>query len=346
MRQKDGSAVMLTRFIIRRLLILVVQAWVMASLVFVLVQLLPGDPLYALVSETAGEQAIQETREFLGLDRPLYERYFEYVQNLAHGDLGTAFFNSRPVADELIRRFPATLELVLFTLLIALPLGSALGCIAAFKPSGLVERATFFYGMLAGALPEFWWGLVLILVMFNYFGVVAAPIGRLDLAIAPPERLTGLYTVDSLVTGNWPALASSLRHLLLPTVTLIFIQAAGTLKMTRFQVATTLNSEYVRFARACGLPERKVIRYALRNALPPVVSQWALDWSYLVGGVVLIETLFSWGGMGHYLVQAAAAADFVSVTGGVLALTLWTLLVFLILDIALMFIDPRLRMKS
>lgn len=331
------------QYLARRLLALVVQTWALTSLVFVLIQVLPGDPLYLLVDREATRETIEETRKYLGLDKPLYARYLRYYGNLLKGDLGTSFFSASSVSDELRRRFPATFELVLYSLLLSILIGATIGALAAFKPTGWVERLTFFYGMVAGALPEFWWALVLIMVMFNHFGLVAPPIGRLDLMVSEPTTITGLLTVDSLLTGNWAALRSSVSHLFLPVATLVFLQTASVLKMTRFQMLQTMQASFVHYARACGLPSATVIRYALRNALPPVVTHWAIIWAYLMGGVVLIETLFSWGGIGQYAVQAVITADFVAATGAVLVLTVWSLIVYLALDLVLVFVDPRVR---
>lgn len=331
------------RYLARRSFALLVQAWALTSIVFILVQILPGDPLYLLVDREATREAIEETRKYLGLDRPLYVRYAVYYGNLLRGDLGKSFFSASSVADELWRRFPATFELVLWSLVLSILIGATIGCLAAFKPAGWVERATFLYGMVAGALPEFWWGLVLIMVLFVQLGVVAPPIGRLDLMVSEPTTITGLLTIDSVLTRNWAALGSSLQHLFLPVLTLVFLQTASVLKMTRFQMLQTMQSSFVHYARACGLPSRVVMRYALRNALPPVVTHWAIIWAYLMGGVVLIETLFSWGGVGQYVVQAVVTADFVAATGAVLVLTVWSLLVYLALDLILAVIDPRVR---
>lgn len=331
------------RYVARRLAALVVQTWVLTSLVFVIVQILPGDPLYLLVDREATREAIEETRRYLGLDQPLHVRYAHYYANLLRGDLGRSFFSASSVAAELWRRFPATFELVLYSLVLSIVVGASIGCLAAFRPTGWVERATFLYGMVAGALPEFWWGLVLIMVLFNQFGLVAAPIGRLDLMVAEPPAITGFLTVDSLLAADWAALQSSAAHLFLPVATLVFLQTASVLKMTRFQMLQTMQASFVHYARACGLPSRIVIRYALRNALPPIVTHWAIIWAYLMGGVVLIETLFSWGGIGQYAVQAITTADFVAATGAVLVLTVWSLLVYLALDLVLAVIDPRVR---
>jgi peptide/nickel transport system permease protein len=324
-------------------MMLLVQVWALTSLVFILVQVLPGDPLYLLVDQTSTTAQIEQTRKYLGLDRPLYERYLRYYANLVQGDLGTSFFSASSVTDELTRRFPATFELVIYSLFFSIVIGATIGCFAAFNPSGLIERSTFIYGMLAGALPEFWWGLVLIMILFDRFGIAAAPIGRLDMIISEPTSITGLFTIDSILTGNWTALRSSIAHLFLPVLTLVVLQTASVLKVTRFQMLSAMQSGFVHYARACGLSRPMIIRYAFRNALPPIITHWAIIWAYLMGGVVLVEALFSWGGIGQYVVQAVVTADFVATTGAVLVLTIWSLLVYLVLDILLAVIDPRVR---
>jgi ABC-type dipeptide/oligopeptide/nickel transport system permease component len=319
------------RYVGRRIAVLGVQVWALTSLVFVLVQVLPGDPLYLLVDQTASTEQIEQTRHYLGLERPLPERYIQYYANLIHGDLGTSFFSASPVTVELERRFPATFELVFYGLLFSILIGATVGSLAAFKPTGWVERVTFYYGMLAGALPEFWWGLVLIVVMFDQLGIAVAPLGRLDIAVSEPTSITGMFTIDSLLTGNWEALRSSAAHLFLPVLTLVVLQTASVLKVTRFQMLSAMQSGFVQYARACGLPGSTVLRYAFRNALPPIVTHWAIIWAYLMGSAVLVEALFSWGGIGQYVVQAVVTADFIATTGAVLVLTVWSLLIYLAL---------------
>jgi ABC-type dipeptide/oligopeptide/nickel transport system permease component len=277
------------------------------------------------------------------LDRPLHERYLRYYGNLLRGDLGTSFFSAASVADELKRRLPATFELVLYGFILSILIGATVGCLSATRPTGGTERWTFYYGMVAGALPEFWWGLVLIMILFDRLGLVAAPIGRLDLDISEPLTITGLFTLDSVLTGNWTALRSSVSHLFLPVLTLVVLQTASVLKVTRFQMLTAMQSGFVHYARACGLSPFTVFRYAFRSALPPIVTHWVIIWAYLMGGVVLVEALFSWGGIGQYVVQAVVSADFVATTGAVLVLTVWSLLVYLALDVILAVIDPRVR---
>jgi ABC-type dipeptide/oligopeptide/nickel transport system permease component len=331
------------KYVARRLLVLVVQVWALTSLIFVLVQVLPGDPLYLLVDQTASTEQIEQTRKHLRLDRPLHERYLQYYWNLSHGDLGTSFFSAASVSDELMRRVPATFELVLYSFVFSILIGATIGSLSAYRPSGGTEKWTFYYGMVAGALPEFWWGLVLIMLLFDRLGLVAAPIGRLDIDVSEPSAITGLLTVDSLLSGNWAALRSSASHLFLPVLTLVLLQTASVLKVTRFQMLTAMHAAFVHYARACGLSPFMVFRYAFRSALPPIVTHWAIIWAYLMGGVVLVEALFSWGGIGQYVVQAVASADFVATTGAVLVLTLWSLLIYLALDVILAVIDPRVR---
>lgn len=331
------------RYVVRRLLVLVVQVWALTSLIFVLVQILPGDPLYLLVDQAASTEQIEETRKHMGLDRPLYERYIQYYSNLVRGDLGTSFFSAASVSEELRRRVPATFELVLFSFAFSVLIGATIGSLSAYRPTGAMERWTFYYGMVAGALPEFWWGLVLIMLLFDRLGLVAAPIGRLDIILSEPPTITGMFTVDSLLTGNWITLQSSISHLFLPVLTLVILQTASVLKVTRFQMLSAMQSGFVHYARACGLSPFTVFRYAFRSALPPIVTHWAIIWAYLMGGVLLVETLFSWGGIGQYVVQAVVSADFVATTGAVLVLTVWSLLVYLVLDVILAIIDPRVR---
>ncbi|HUS82910.1 MAG TPA: ABC transporter permease, partial [Dehalococcoidia bacterium] len=228
----------------RRALFFIPQLLGITFVTFVLVRLLPGDPATRILGSLATPQQIAELRERLGLNDPIWAQYVNWMRDLLHGDLGISFFTSQPVIDDIVARFPATLELITITLVISLLIMIPLGILAGRQTSGrlsrLADRGVFGYGLLAGALPDFWLGLILLFVFYNLLGVAPAPLGRLDTGIEPPHAITGFYTLDSLVTGNWEAFSSTVRHLALPVITLVFVYGGPILKMTRQVMSSVL----------------------------------------------------------------------------------------------------------
>lgn len=334
----------MTRFVLRRVGILALQVWGVVSVVFVLIQLLPGDPRYLLVGSNATPEALATLSKHLGLDQPIYVRYVKYMQSVAHGDLGTSAYTSTPVLDELLIRFPATLELVTFAFIVAMLIAIPLGVLSAVaKRARIFRRITFVYGMVAGALPDFWWGLMMIGMFFVYLKVAPPPLGRISVDLSPPHSITKIYTVDALLTGNWSAFKSAFGQLIMPGVTLAFVYAGATLKMTRTQMMEMIDSDFVRYAKATGMPQRRIHAYALRNALLPVVTLGGLTYGYMISGAVLIETIFAWGGVGQYAVQSVTNSDYYAVTGAVMAISIFALLVYMVMDILYAAIDPRIK---
>lgn len=332
-----------SRFVIRRLAILVVQVWGIVTLVFILIQLLPGDPTYLLAGGLASEETREALTEDLGLDQPIHIRYVKYIGNVVQGDLGTSYFTNKPVLEEVWRRFGATFELVTFAFIVAVAVAIPLGVVAAVSKKGLFRRLPFLYGMVAGALPEFWWALMLILIFFVTLGIAPAPLGRIDIAVVAPARVTGILTVDSLLAGNLEAFKSALAHLVLPGLTLALVYAAPLLKMTRTQMMEALESDYVRYARACGLPKGRVYRGALKNAIMPVITLSGLVYGYLISAAVLVETVFSWGGLGEFAVQAVSNSDYLAVAGTVMFIAIFALTVYVFMDILHAVLDPRMK---
>lgn len=332
----------ITRYLLRRLVFVVPQLVGVTLITFLLVQLIPGDPARLMLGPLASEETIKLLRDHLGLTRSLPEQYVLYVWHALQLDLGTSWRSTNPVATDLRQRLPATLELITYSLVLAVAIAIPLGVRAARKPGKLGDRFAFGYGLVAGALPEFWLGLILILIFYVKLGWVVAPDGRLDVGVAAPTRITGAYTIDALVTGNWTALESASKHLLLPVVSLSIVTIGPILKMTRSTMQQMLSADFTRYARLCGLPEPLIGRYALRNALPPVVTLVAVLYSFLIGGAVLIEVVFGWGGAGQYAVQGVLDADFAVVQGFVLLAAILSLIVYLIVDLIQFAIDPRL----
>lgn len=329
-------------YISRRLLLIVPQIIGIVLVSFMLVKTIPGDPAILMLGPTATPEAITALRQGMGLDKSLPIQFSIYLQNLFKGDLGTSWQTTRPVLEDLLMRFPATLELVSAGLLVAILIGVPLGLVSAFRPKSWLARAADFYSLAAGSLPDFWLALVLIYVFYTLLGVAPPPLGRIDMALLPPPQITGMYTLDSILAWDWMAFRSSVSHLALPVLTLGLINAGPIFKMTQSTVEKMLQSDFSRYEVLCGMPHSLVLRHALRNALPSILTIISVLYGFLIGGAVLIEIVFSWGGAGQYAVQGVLNSDLYPVLGFVLFSAIFSLFVYLIVDLIYFAIDPRL----
>jgi ABC-type dipeptide/oligopeptide/nickel transport system permease component len=329
-------------YIGRRLVFILPQLLGIVLVSFLLVKSIPGDPAVLMLGPTATPEAIASLHTKLGLDHSLAVQFWIYLRDLAHGDLGTSWQTTRPVLEDLLQRFPATLELVTLGLFVAVLIGVPLGLASAFDEKGVVARIANFYGLGAGSLPDFWLALVLIFVFYTVLHWAPAPLGRIDLTIIPPPTATGVLTVDSLLAGDWQAFRSAVAHLILPVLTLGLINAGPILKMTQSTMEKMLQSDFSRYEVLCGIPHRLVVRHALRNALPSVVTIISVLYGFLIGGAVLVEIVFSWGGAGQYAVQGVLNSDIYPVLGFVLFSAVFSLFVYLIVDLIYFAIDPRI----
>jgi peptide/nickel transport system permease protein len=335
------------QYTLRRLALLVPQLLAVTVVTFLIVLFTPGNPARAQLGPFAPRQAVYQLEEQLGMHKPAPVRYGLYVWNVFHGDFGRSWVSGSTVRDDLTRRAPATFELITIGFLGALLVAIPLGVVTAVRGGGLVSRVmdrfSFVYGLMAGAIPDFWFALILVFLFFHTTGLAASPIGQLDLSIETPPKVTGLLLVDSLLAGNLEAFQNHLSHLALPVATLVFINAAPVLRMTRNSVLANLQSDFIRFARANGLPSREVIRYALRNALLPIITLAGVLYTILIAGAVLTETIFSWGGVGQYAVQSVLNADWVALQAVILLGAAVSLVIYLVLDLLHALVDPRIR---
>jgi ABC-type dipeptide/oligopeptide/nickel transport system permease component len=329
-------------FVGKRLLFTIPQLFAVSVIVFFLIRLLPGDPSYMLAGPYASPERVQEVRRSLGLDKPIITQYVRYLERLSKGDFGTSWRTSQPVLADIRERLPATLELVVCAVLFSIVIGIPLGVAVATSRGGVVERLLLFYGMLAGSLPDFWIGLLLILIFFYFLGWAPAPVGQLDFAVASPDHITGAYVVDALLTANGPAFWSACRQLVLPLATLVLVYMPLVLKTARSAMEEMLYSGFVLQARASGLSRWLQMRYALRNALPPVITVIGIEFWFLLGGAVLVETIFAWGGLGQYAVESVINSDYAPLQAVVLVTAVFTTMVFLVVDILYYLLDPRI----
>ena len=333
----------LTKFIARRLLLAIPQILAITVVTFVILRILPGNPAYELVGPFATPDTLNAMEHHLGTDRPLPVQYGTYISDLLHGNWGDSWFSTRPVTDELKDRLPATLELITLSSLIIMLGGLLAGLLVALTRARFLDRGIAFYGLLSGSFPDFWLALALSYIFFFKLGWLPSPTGRLDIEVNPPQHVTGFYTVDSLLTQNWTAFRSAFSHLILPVLTLSIVYTAGIVKMTRSTVDEMLRSNMCTYARACGLPDRVVLRYALRNGLPPILTLMGLTYGYLLGGDVLVEKVFSWNGLGSYVVDSVVRADYSPVQAFVLLAAMANFLIYLVVDLTHLIVDPRLE---
>jgi peptide/nickel transport system permease protein len=332
----------LWKFIGKRLLFVIPQLFAVSVIVFFLARLLPGDPSYLLAGPYATPERIQEVRSNLGLDQPIIVQYGRYLERILEGDFGTSWRTSQPVLKDIQQRLPATLQLVVGAVLLSVMIGVPLGIAVALRKGGFADKVVFVYGMLAGSLPDFWIGLLLILLFFYLLPWAPPPVGQLDFAVSAPDHITGAYVVDSLLTGNWPAFSSALGNLALPLLTLVLVYMPMVLKTARSTMEEMIESKFILQARAAGLSHWTQLRYALRNALPPVVTVIGILFWFLLGGAVLVETIFAWGGLGQYAVESVINSDYAPVQAVVLVTAVFTTVVFLLVDIAYYLLDPRI----
>jgi peptide/nickel transport system permease protein len=330
------------KYIVRRLLAAIPVLFGLSIILFAFIHLLPGDPAAALLGQHATPELTAHIREQLGLDKPLWQQYADYMGQVLHGDLGKSIINNRPIVQEFLIRFPGTIELTLGALLFAVGLGIPLGRFAARHVQGFGDGLVTVISLLGVSIPIFVLGLSLQYV----FGVqlkILPTSGRLDPRIDIPS-VTNFMLIDTLLAGNWNAFVSAVQHLVLPAIALGSIPLAIITRITRASVLDVSNEDYVRTARAKGLRERRVEgRHIMRNAWLPVVTVIGLQVGGLLAGAVITETVFSWNGVGRWTVEAIQDHDYFVVQSTILIFALIFLAVNLVVDIGYAFLNPRIR---
>lgn len=327
----------------RRFAIALPQLFIVTTVTFLLVRLLPGNPAYTLAGLYATKANVAAIDKALGLSLPLPDQYWSYITRLLHGNLGTSSYTGKSITSELAYRLPATLELISVAAIVILVLGVALGTVAATRERGALNAGLRLYGGLSGALPDFWLGLGLAYVFYFLLGALPAPTGQLSLGEVPPGRISGMYVVDSILSGNLSSFVSSSLHLVLPAVTLIVAYMGAIVKLTSASVRLSLSSPFCRQAKASGLPSALVVRYALRHSTPEIVTLFALTYTFLLAGDVLVENVYSWGGLGSFMVDSLNHSDYTAIQGIILVVAVFNLLIYLLVDVVQMLVDPRVR---
>jgi peptide/nickel transport system permease protein len=330
-------------YVLQRLGLFGVMLFGLISITFTVANIAPSDPAALAAGPDATRDMIETVRREYGLDRPLYEQFYRYVTDLLDFNLGRSIRTARPVAEELVRYFPATFELVLVAMLLGAGLGVPLGMLSAVHKDGWIDHATRIFAVSGVALPAFWFGLLLQFLFAAQFNLLPTS-GRLSLMTIPPDPITGMLLVDSLLRGQWGVLREVASYTALPAIVLCFPCLAAIVRVNRSEMIETLQSDYVTNARAHGVSSRRiVVRHALKNAMLPTLAIIGLRYGWMLGSTVLVETVFDWPGIGLYAVSSALAADFKPIMGVTLLIGLNFMVVNLLVDLTYGWLDPRLR---
>ena len=333
-------------YLLRRLLMMFLVLVGILIITFIISHIVPSDPARLWAGSRATQAQVEQTRIELGLDKPLYIQFIRYLSNILQGDLGSSYHSRRPVTADLADYFPATFELTTVALILSIIIGIPLGIVSATKKDTIVDHVARVFSISGVSMPAFWLGLMLQLLFSSALHVLPAS-GRVDYFIHlnnPIQRITGMYLVDSLFTGNWSAFLNAIKHIILPAATLALVSLVNISRITRSSMIEVLRQEYVRTARAKGLAEQIVIyKHALRNALLPTTTLAGLTYGFMLGGSVLIESIFDWPGIGLYAMSSALIIDYPAIMGVTLLFALIFTTVNLIVDLLYAFLDPRIR---
>ena len=339
------GSVGLRRYILTRIVLTLPMVFILATLVFFVMHILPGDPVSSALGPKGTPELVARIREQLGLNEPLIVQYGKFLVSMFTFRFGNSLvLGHRPIIDEMSERFPATLELVVPAAILALIIGIIGGTFAASRRKRPIDYAWRIYSVFIYSLPIFWLGLMLQLLFGVRLNILPIS-GRIDPVVGTTlKSVTNIYSIDALISGNWPALWSVLQHLILPTFTLGLILSGVFVRMTRINVIETLQADYIAAGRARGIRERVLVYgHALKNAMIPVITLIGLQVAILLAGAVLTETVFSWPGMGRYLVERISTRDYTAVQSVIAVFALLVALISLAVDIIYSLVDPRVR---
>lgn len=334
----------LRQYALVRLALVLPMVFILLTMVFLLMRVAPGDPISASLGGHAPQSQIDEIKAELGYDEPIYVQYAHYLGNIVRGDLGTTITDRRPVTDIVKENGAATLELTFYAMIVAIVVGVTFGLLAGRYRDTWIDGTGRLFGIVIYAMPVFFLGLMAQLFFGSYLGWLPTSDRASPITQATLETHTGLYTIDTLINGDWDAFVDSVRHLILPAVTLGLVTAGIFIRLIRVNVIRTMKDDYIEAARARGIDERSVVyHHAFRNALVPVITVVGLTLALLLSGAVLTETTFNWPGIGHTLVTYLQNRDYAAVQGIIVVFALVVVLASLIIDFVNAYIDPRIR---
>jgi peptide/nickel transport system permease protein len=339
--------VRLWAYLVRRLALAVLVLIGVATITFLIVRIVPSDPAAVYVGAQARPEQIAEARQILGLDRPLYVQYAYYMRDLVSGDWGESLRTKRPVLGDLLHFLPASLELILAALVLATIAGIVLGVTTAHLKGGWIDNVMRLFSVGGVSVPAFWLALMLQILFFRVLHLLPVA-GQSDIAVAqtyPIASVTGMAVVDSFLSGNWPAFTDSVRHLILPMLALAAYPTGVIMRMTRSSMIEAMGFDYIRMARAMGVPPRRLLyKAALKNALGPVLTVIGLTFAYSLTGTFFIELIFAWPGLGQYATTSILSLDYPAIMGVTVMVAAVYVIVNLIVDVAQAFVDPRIAL--
>lgn len=311
-------------------------------IVFFLMRVCAPDPAPIVLGQHATQESMNAWREANGLNDPIVVQYIDFIKGALTGDLGTSYFTKAPVTEEIMARFPATVELALVAIVLASLLGVSVGVISAVKKNSIFDNGGMLLSLVGVSVPIFWLGIMLIILFSGTMHWLPSS-GRIDPALRP-DTITGFMLIDCLLQGDTEAFTDALRHMILPAITLSLYSMAIIARMTRSSMLDTLKQDYIRTAKAKGISDSKVdTKHALRNAMMPIVTVIGLQLGSLLGGAVLTESVYSWPGLGNYTVQCIMKSDFPVIQGVVLLIAVIFVLMNLLVDVLYAFLDPRIK---
>jgi len=335
------------RYVIRRLMWLVFVLLGLCAITFTLSRIVPTDPAASYLGPRPKPEQVEKVRVQLGLDKPLYIRFAYYMRDLLRGDFGESLRTHRPVFQSIWEHLPASLELMISAIMIALLVGIPLGVISAKKENTAIDHLSRLFSVANVSLPSFWLAMILQIVFFRWLEILPI-VGRIDTVVSlvtPIEKITGFYVLDALITGNWTALKSALSHLVLPSLSLAAYSTGLIARMTRSTMLEVLREDYITTARAVGVSEREILFVqALRNALGPTLTTAGLCFAFMLTGTFFVEIIFSWPGLGTYTVKAIFLNDYPVIMGVTILLAIFYVGVNLLVDLLLAVADPRIRL--
>jgi ABC-type dipeptide/oligopeptide/nickel transport system permease component len=330
------------KYIVKRVLQAIPVLIALSVVVFLIMRVFSADPAPVVLGEHATREAMDAWRDSQGLNDPIWKQYLDFVIGALHGDLGTSYYTHTSVTTEIMSRFPATIELAIVAIIIASIVGIALGVVSAVNKGKFIDAFSTLLALIGVSMPIFWLGILFIILFTGILHILPSG-GRID-PIMQPYGGTGLFLIDTLLSGDFEAFGNALVHMIMPACALSMYSMAIITRMTRSSMLDTLNEDYVRTARAKGLPSGKVTRHhALRNAMLPVSTVIGLQLGSLLGGALLTETVFAWPGIGKYVVECILKSDFPVVQGVVLLIGVIFVLINLVVDIIYAFLDPRIK---
>jgi peptide/nickel transport system permease protein len=337
----------LLRYLLARVVGMIVMIVLATLVVFLIATQVPADPILAQLGDmqAADEELVAAYRAKWGLDLPIWQQYWIFLQGLVQGDFGVSISSQRPVLSDIAQYAPATIELSTVAFLLAIIIGIPLGVLAAVRRDSWIDHLARLLSLIGVSAPTFWLAFIFLALFYGGLQVAPGP-GRLDVIYLPPPTVTGLYLVDSALAGQWDVFRNAAAHLVLPGIVLAATTLGLITRTTRAAMLEALHQDYVRVARAKGLKERTiVIRHALRNALIPVVTLGGLAYAVLLSGTVLTETIFSWPGLGRYTFRSAVTLDFPAIMGITFIVAVVYLVINLIVDLSYALLDPRAARK-